>query len=47
MIKRDLVIIGGGSAGMAAALEAKKNGVDIEIAAAKTAEKQAQEGQAE
>ena len=28
MIKRDLVIIGGGSAGMAAAIEAKKNGVD-------------------
>ena len=25
MIKRDLVIIGGGSAGMAAAIEAKKN----------------------
>ena len=28
MKKRDLVIIGGGSAGMAAAIEAKKNGVD-------------------
>ena len=28
MIKRDLVIIGGGSAGMAAAIEAKKNGID-------------------
>ena len=28
MINRDLVIIGGGSAGMAAAIEAKKNGVD-------------------
>ena len=28
MEKRDLVIIGGGSAGMAAAIEAKKNGID-------------------
>ena len=28
MINRDLVVIGGGSAGMAAAIEAKKNGVD-------------------
>ena len=28
MINRDLVIIGGGSAGMAAAIEAKKNGID-------------------
>ncbi|MCR4911884.1 MAG: FAD-dependent oxidoreductase [Bacilli bacterium] len=28
MVKRDLVVIGGGSAGMAAAIEAKKNGVD-------------------
>ena len=28
MIKRDLVVIGGGSAGMAAAIEAKKNGID-------------------
>ncbi len=28
MRKRDLVIIGGGSAGMAAAIEAKKNGID-------------------
>ena len=28
MKKRDLIIIGGGSAGMAAAIEAKKNGVD-------------------
>ena len=28
MLKKDLIIIGGGSAGMAAAIEAKKNGVD-------------------
>ena len=28
MINRDLVVIGGGSAGMAAAIEAKKNGID-------------------
>ena len=28
MKKRDLIIIGGGSAGMAAAIEAKKNGID-------------------
>ena len=28
MKKRDLIVIGGGSAGMAAAIEAKKNGVD-------------------
>ncbi len=28
MLTRDLVIIGGGSAGMAAAIEAKKNGID-------------------
>ena len=28
MINKDLVVIGGGSAGMAAAIEAKKNGVD-------------------
>ena len=28
MVNRDLVVIGGGSAGMAAAIEAKKNGVD-------------------
>ena len=28
MINRDLVIIGGGSAGMAAAIQAKKEGID-------------------
>ena len=28
MVNRDLVVIGGGSAGMAAAIEAKKNGID-------------------
>ena len=28
MLNKDLIIIGGGSAGMAAAIEAKKNGVD-------------------
>ena len=28
MLNKDLVIIGGGSAGMAAAIEAKKNGID-------------------
>ena len=28
MLNKDLVIIGGGSAGMAAAIEARKNGIE-------------------